>query len=77
MRGYIGEYAEELVHIFCGMRKGRFNAIVNNTQGLSKQQHIDLCHVEFANLWDQNKDGDLDAKMDILNQTIARLENSK
>jgi hypothetical protein len=77
VRGYIGEYAEELVHIFCSMKKNRFDAIVDNALGLSKRQQTDLCHVEFANLWDQNEHGQLDGKLDILNQTIVRLENSK
>src|ERR1700748_468494 len=37
VRGFIGDYAEELVHIFCST-KDRFKVIVNNTMGLSARQ---------------------------------------
>ncbi|KAH8807635.1 hypothetical protein F5884DRAFT_789731 [Xylogone sp. PMI_703] len=77
VRGYIGEYAEELVHIFCGLKKDRFQCIVNNSLGLSKGQHLDLCYVEFANLWDQKEHGRLEARLDILIKTIERLESSE
>lgn len=77
VRGYIGDYAEELAYIFCSVKKSRFEAIVSNTLGLSRQQHIDLCHIEFSNLWDQKKNGELDEKLDTLTQTIAQLENCK
>lgn len=76
VRGYIGDYAEELVHLFCGFKKNRFKAIVGNALGLSKQQQLDLCYVEFANLWDQRQHGELQERLDILTQTIARLETA-
>lgn len=75
VRGYIGEYAEELVHIFCGLRKGRFGSIVNNTPGWGVRQHLDLCRLEYANLWDGKEDRNVQDRMDILSQTIARLES--
>jgi hypothetical protein len=74
VRGIIGEYAEELVYIFC-TSKDRFHVIVDNTQGLSPRQVMDLCHIEFANLLDQNKDDLYDEKLKILNDTITRLQN--
>ncbi len=74
VRRIIGGYAEELVYIFC-TSKNRFNVIVKNTRGLTNQQVIDLCHIESANLSDQNETGIYDQKLDILSDTIVRLQN--
>ena len=74
VRGYIGEYAEELVHVFCGLRNGRFRSIVHNTPAWSAKQHLDLCWVEYANLWDHKDFRDVNGKMETLSQTIRRLE---
>ena len=74
MRGYIGEYAEDLVHVFCGLRSGRFRSIVNNTPGWITRQHIDLCWVEYANLWDHQHFRDVNERLDTLSQTIRQLE---
>jgi hypothetical protein len=77
VRRYIGTYAEELVYIFCSIKKDRFGTIVDNRLGLSKQQQLDLCYVEFANGWDQREHRKVDdRRFDILSQTIARLENN-
>ncbi|KAK5997617.1 hypothetical protein PT974_02981 [Cladobotryum mycophilum] len=73
--GYIGEYAEELAYIFCGLRKDRFGSILNNTPGWSERQHLDLCRLEYANFWDGKEDRDVQSQMDLLSQTIARLES--
>jgi hypothetical protein len=75
VRGYIGEYAEELVYIFCGLRKDRFLSILNNTPGWSEQKHLDLCRLEYANFWDGKEDRDVKYQMDCLSETIARLES--
>lgn len=74
VRGYIGEYAEELVYIFCGLRNGRFRSIINNTPGWSAEQHLDLCWVEFSNLLDHKGFRDVEERLEILGQTIRRLE---
>lgn len=77
VRGYIGSYAEELVYIFCSLKVDRFDNIVNNTLGLSKRQQMDLCHIEYANGWDQKGRRGVDDKLDILDKHMARLEDSK
>ena len=69
----IGEYAEELVHIFC-TTKDRFKAIVGNEMGLSTRQARDLCCVEFANKWDQRKGGKYRNQLIMLAEKIVRLE---
>ncbi|KAK4152715.1 hypothetical protein C8A00DRAFT_34565 [Chaetomidium leptoderma] len=75
VRGYIGEYAEELAYLFCGLRKDRFGSILHNTPGWSEQQHLDLCRLEYANFWDGKEDRDVQSQMDLLGETIARLES--
>ncbi|KIW26104.1 uncharacterized protein PV07_09231 [Cladophialophora immunda] len=74
VRGFIGDYAEELVYIFC-TTKDRFKAIVNNTMALSARQARDLCCIEFANMWDQNKDRRYQERLIMLGQAIVRLES--
>lgn len=75
VRGYIGEYAEELAHTFCSLRKDRFGSIVHNTPGWGVRQHLDLCHLEYANFWDGKEDRDVQDQMNLLSQTIAQLES--
>ncbi|KAF2105679.1 hypothetical protein BDV96DRAFT_592108 [Lophiotrema nucula] len=77
VRGYIGEYAEELAHIFYRLRKDRFASIVNNTPRWGVRQHLDLCRLEYANFWDGKEDRNVQDQMEILSQTIARLESRK
>jgi hypothetical protein len=77
VRGYIGEYAEELVHIFCGLRKNRFGSIVHNTPGWGVRQHLDLCRLEYANFWDGRDYRNFEKQMEILSQTMARLKSEK
>lgn len=74
VRGFIGDYAEELVHVFCTSRP-RFNVIVENRLGLTTRQVRDLCMVEFANLWDQNNDGRYDEKIKVLDEMFKRIQN--
>ncbi|KIV82649.1 hypothetical protein PV11_04745 [Exophiala sideris] len=74
VRGFIGNYAEELVHVFC-TTKDRFKVIVNNTMGLGARQARDLCCIEFANKWDQNGDGRYRKQLIMLAETIVRLES--
>ncbi|KAJ9609709.1 hypothetical protein H2200_006037 [Cladophialophora chaetospira] len=74
VRGFIGDYAEELVYIFC-TAKNRFNLIVNNTLGLSDRQARDLCLVEFANKKDQNKNQKYRDQLVKLAETVVRLES--
>ncbi|KIW59684.1 hypothetical protein PV05_04119 [Exophiala xenobiotica] len=74
VRGFIGDYAEELVHIFC-TTKDRFNVIVHNTMELSTRQARDLCAIEFANKWDQNKDRRYRQQLIMLAEAIVRLES--
>ncbi|KAK4945989.1 hypothetical protein LTR10_014791 [Elasticomyces elasticus] len=74
VRGFIGNYAEELVHVFC-TTKDRFKVIVHNTMGLSARQARDLCCIEFANKWDQNGDGRYRKQLIMLAETIVRLES--
>ena len=79
VRGYIGEYAEELVYIFCGLRRERFESIVNNTLALTAKQHLDLCWLEYANCWDHQDHRNVEMrmanlkKMEILSQVIPTL----
>lgn len=75
VRGFIGEYAEELVYVFC-TTKDRFNVFVNNTMGLSTRQARDLCCLEFANKWDQNKDRRYRDQLIKLAEEIVRLESA-
>ncbi|ETS74360.1 hypothetical protein PFICI_14226 [Pestalotiopsis fici W106-1] len=77
VRGYIGEYAEELAHTFCGLRKDRFLSILNNVPGWDKQKHLDLCRLEHANFWDGRNDRDVKSQMDALSKTIAQLESKE
>ena len=74
VRGFIGNYAEELVHVFC-TTKDRFKAIVHNTMGLSDRQARDLCCIEFANKWDQNQDRRYRKQLIALGEAIVRLES--
>ncbi len=74
VRGFIGNYAEELVYVFC-TAKDRLQVIVNNTLGLSARQARDLCCVECANKWDQNKDRKYREQLIMLGETIVRLES--
>jgi len=74
VRGFIGDYAEELVHIFC-TTKERFKVIVNNTMGLSARQARDLCCIEFANKWDQRNGGRYREQLIELGEAIVRLES--
>ena len=76
VRGFIGDYAEGLVYIFC-TTKDRFKSIVNNTMGLSNQQAIDLCCIEYANARDQNKSGRKREQLIKLGETIVRLESER
>lgn len=48
----IGEYAERLVTIFCGLTN-RTNAILNNTIGFDNTIKLDLLYIEYANLKEQ------------------------
>ncbi|OAP60548.1 hypothetical protein AYL99_05550 [Fonsecaea erecta] len=73
VRGFIGDYAEELVYLFCAT-KDRFTVIVNNTMGLSARQARDLCCIEFANKWDQNKDRRYQRQLIMLAEAVVRLE---
>lgn len=73
VRGLIGEYAEELVHIFC-TTKDRINAITNNTMGFDAKRARDLCLIEFANLRDQNTRARYQDKLVLLAEAITRLE---
>ena len=77
VRSYIGEYAEELAYIFCGLRKDRYRCIVNNTPGWDVRLHLDLCRMEYANFWDSKEVPFLQSRMETLRQTIARLENGE
>ncbi|KAG6041155.1 hypothetical protein E4U41_005793 [Claviceps citrina] len=74
VRGYIGQYAEELVFLFCGLRSDRFGCILHNTPGWAPRQHLDLCRLEYANFWDGREDRDVGEQMRLLGQTMARLE---
>lgn len=74
VRGFIGNYAEELVYVFCTI-KDRFKVIVNNTMGLSARQARDLCCIEFANKWDQNKNRKYRDQLIMLGEEIVRLES--
>ena len=74
VRGFIGDYAEELVHVFC-TTKDRFNVLVNNSMGLSARQARDLCCIEFANKWDQNQDRRYRKQLIALGAAIVRLES--
>ena len=74
VRGFIGTYAEELVHVFCTSRD-RFHVIVENRLGLSEKQVRDLCCVEFANMWDQNKGGKYREQMLKLGEVVSRIES--
>lgn len=74
VRGYISEYAEELVHMYCGLRKGRFKAIADNTMGWSTRQHLDLCWLENANCWDVKENRDVEEQLNTLGHTIRRFE---
>ena len=74
VRGFIGNYAEELVHVFC-TTKDRFEVIVNNTMGLSARQARDLCCIEFANKWDQRKTRIHREQLIMLGEAIVRLES--
>jgi hypothetical protein len=76
IRHIIGEYAENLVYIFC-TSKPRFETIIDNTLNLTNQQVIDLCFIEFANIDDQNESGYRDRQLEILIDTIARLQNEE
>lgn len=76
IRGMIGDYAEELVHIFCTTKR-RFNVFVNNTLQLDRQKVMDLCYIEYANALDQNESGMYDKHLQILNHVIGRLQNGK
>jgi hypothetical protein len=73
VRGYIGEYAEELVHTFCELKKDRYLAIVNNTPGWDIWRHFDLCCIEYANFWDGRNVRDVREELRNLSQTIAHL----
>ena len=75
VRGLIGDYAEHLVYVFC-KAEDRFNTIVNNLLGLSDREARDLCLIEFANKWDQNKGGKYQRQMILLAEEIVRLENN-
>ena len=78
VRSYIGSYAEELVFVFCGIKEGRFRVIVDNGLGLEKGMWLDLCLVEFANIWDQrNRPGREEGarrKLGVLEERIAGLK---
>ncbi|KIX95538.1 uncharacterized protein Z520_08658 [Fonsecaea multimorphosa CBS 102226] len=74
VRGFIGEYAEELVYLFCTTRN-RFRAIVNNDLGLDRRKARDLCVIEFANAWDQNKGRRYQERLIMLGEAIVRLES--
>lgn len=74
VRGYIGEYAEELVYIYCGLRKDRFRSIINNAPGWGAQQHLDLCRMEYANFEDVKENPVVWDRMERLRQVIAGLE---
>ncbi len=74
VRGFIGNYAEELVYVFC-TAKDRFKVIVSNTMGLSDRQARDLCCIEFANKWDQDKGRKYREQLIMLGEAIVRLES--
>ena len=74
VQGYIGEYAEELVHIYCGLKQDRFGAIADNKPGWDRRQHLDLCRLEYANLEDVKENRDVRAYMERLDKVIKRLE---
>jgi dihydrofolate synthase / folylpolyglutamate synthase len=73
VREQIGTYAEELVYLFCSTRRRR-NRFLYNPRGLTEQQQIDLCKIEFANLLDQNTDGRNNKYLAQLSQKIAELD---
>lgn len=50
----IGDKAERLVSIFCSLRD-RSNAIANNTLSFDDKTHLDLMHIEYANLLEQSQ----------------------
>jgi 2OG-Fe(II) oxygenase superfamily len=72
VREMIGEYAEELAYIFCNTQNRR-ESFLNNTIGLTTQQQIDLCKIEYANLIDQNENGQYNQQLIELIQKIAEL----
>ena len=77
VRGFIGEYAEELVYIFCGFKKDRIGSIIRNTAGWPPQQHLDLCRVEYANLRDGKESIELERQLEAVKETIVRLESEQ
>jgi hypothetical protein len=76
VRGLIGDYAEELVYVFC-TTKGRFKAFTTNSEGREPRQARDLCVVEFANLRDQNKGGRNRQKLITLANAVTRFETGE
>ena len=75
VRSYIGEYAEELVHIFCSLKKERFRSIVTNTPARGARQFLDLLWLEYANAWDHKEYPRAQKKMEILSQVMTHLTN--
>jgi hypothetical protein len=75
VRGFIGDYAEELIYIFC-TTEDRLNMIVNNTSGLSARQARDLCCTELVNMRDQNEGRRCREQLIMLKEAIVSPQSS-
>jgi hypothetical protein len=76
IRSMIGNEAEALVYLFCSMKKDRFQTIVDNSLHQTLTMQLDLCKLEYANLFDQNYDHGCDEKLKILSDKIRELKEA-
>lgn len=80
IKNLIGNYAERLVSIFCNL-SNRTNSILNNTFGFEKDVHLDLLHIEYANLKEQllriGSNYDLENACNLLLNEMSLLQNYK
>jgi len=72
VKGLIGKEAENIVFEFCSIKKDRLSTILENKKNHNKQMHTDLLHLEYANLWEQNGNGQYNKDLWLLRQEIDK-----
>lgn len=72
VRDLIGEEAENIVFEFCSIKKDRLKTILENKKDFDSQMHKDLLYLEYANLLEQNTNGQFDTDIWLLKQEINK-----